>query len=538
VVYQNGSDVLHVTTASTTITGLTNGQTYGFAVAAHNSAGLGALTSVVSSVPSIVITVPDVPTGLTAVAGNGQVALNWTAPANDGGAAIDHYIIYQDGADVAHSNTNTATISGLTNGRSYSFAVAANNSVGTGAQTTSVSATPIITAPYPPTGLTATPGNAQVSLSWSAPINDGGASIDYYIVYQDGVDIQHVAATSVTITGLTNGQAYVYTVAAHNSVGAGISTSSVSATPNSTPTVPGVPTGLIATPGNTQVSLTWSTPGSNGGAAIDYYLIYVNGTARSDHYLVTSATITDLTNDQQYSFAVSAHNSVGEGPKSSVTTATPTKVAKVPGVPTGLVATPGNTQMTLSWDAPNNDGGAAIDYYIVYQDGIDVYHTTTTSQIITSLTNGQSYSYTVAAHNLVGIGVETSAVTATPVSGGPVPGVPTDFKVTAGNGKVTLSWTAPSGSTSIDYYIVYQDGVDIMHTSATSVTITGLNNGENYSFAVAAHNSGGIGTQTSVQNVTPGVSSSNNNMVYFLGVLALLVAIIIAGFLIVRRNRK
>ena len=80
----------------------------------------------------------------------------------------------------------------------------------------------------------------------------------------------------------------------------------VTATPIAALTVPDAPTGLVATPGNNQVSLSWTAPINDGGVVIDYYLIYLNGIARPDHYLTTSTTITGLTNDIQYTFSVVA----------------------------------------------------------------------------------------------------------------------------------------------------------------------------------------------------------------------------------------
>jgi Fibronectin type III domain len=543
IVYQNGIDIAHTTLTTKTVSGLINGISYTFKVAAHNSVGLGSQSAPVTCVP---LTIPGTPGGLSADPGNGRVSLGWSAPSSNGGAVIDYYIVYRNGTDIAHQTTNGQIVTGLTNGVSYTFTVAAHNAAGNGPQSSGVAATPITAKTAPnvpgmPTGLAATPGSAQVSLSWTAPTSNGGAPIDYYIVYLNGTDVQHPTGTGASVTGLSNGQTYDFSVAAHNSAGAGIQTPSVSATLNPSTAVPGVPTDLVATPGDGQVSLSWAAPSDNGGAIIDYYLVYVNGAARSDHYTTNSTTITGLTNDQPYSFAITAHNSVGEGPKSSALTVSPTTVAKVPGVPMGLSATPGNGLVTLSWATPDDNGGAAIDYYIVYQNGTEVVSTATASDNVTGLANGEPYDFTVAAHNSIGTGNQTPSITATPTSGFAVPGIPTNLTTAPGIGNVTLSWTAPSGGSSIDYYIVYQDGVDVSHTPSTSATITGLNDGENYSFSVAAHNAGGVGARSLAQNISPspnGASSGGDNMAYLSIVLALLIVAIIAAILVVRRNRK
>ena len=203
--------------------------------------------------------------------------------------------------------------------------------------------------------------------------------------------------------------------------------------------------------------------------------------------------------------------------------------------------------MTLNWTSPS--GNSSIDYYIVYQNGVDVGHTSATSATITGLTNGENYTFTVAAHNAGGAGAQSStqisspSLTAKPTTDPIAPGIPTNLLTVAGNGKVTLSWTPPSGNSSIDYYIIYQNGVDISHTPATSVTITGLTNGESYTFTVAAHNAAGVGIQSSAQSNSPSssnsaVASAGDNIAYLSIGLAALIAAIIAGFIVVRRNRK
>jgi hypothetical protein len=77
------------------------------------------------------------------------------------------------------------------------------------------------TNPGPVTGLTATPGNGQVALSWTAPANTGNSTIDKYIVSQDGVPLPDVfaPATSLLVTGLNNGQSYTFTVQVHTAAG-------------------------------------------------------------------------------------------------------------------------------------------------------------------------------------------------------------------------------------------------------------------------------------------------------------------------------
>lgn len=551
VVYQDGIDVKHVAGNSGTISGLMNNRSYSFAVGAHNYVGTGSKSGAILATP---YTAPDAPTGLAGALGNGQITLNWTAPAFDGGRDIDYYILYQDGVALPYYLTGPSTIiNGLINGRTYSFAVSAHNLAGIGVLSvaTSTSPSPAPTVPGTPSGLVAIPKNAEVSLSWKAPTRNGSSAIDYYIVYQDGIDITHSATNSTTISGLVNGHLYTFTVAAHNSAGTGAIASNVSATPfslNAGPTIPDAPTGLTVTPGNSQVSLSWSAPTNDGGSAVDYYLVYINGDVRTDHYFTTSTIIKGLTNGQQYGFEVAAHNAVGASAPSSQITAIPSTLKSVPEAPMQLTATAGNAQITLSWAAPSNNGGALVEYYIVYQNGIDISHPTSPTKTINGLSNGYPYNFTVAAHNSVGTGAQTPTVSAKPGVAVPVPDVPNDLIVSIGDGQVTLSWTAPSNSPGIDYYIIYQNGVDILHSNVNSTVISGLTDGKVYSFSVAAHNLGGVGTRSSAQNISPGASGStattisfaNMDLIIYSGILALLAIVIVAIFFAVKRrgNRK
>src|SRR6202046_1620895 len=114
-------------------------------------------------------TVPTAPMGLTAAAGNAQVTLNWTASSGATGYYVKRSTTSggpytQIATEAAASDTDT----GLTNGTKYFYVVSAYNSAGQSANSGEVNATPVLPRPAAPTGLSAAPGNAQVSLTWTA----------------------------------------------------------------------------------------------------------------------------------------------------------------------------------------------------------------------------------------------------------------------------------------------------------------------------------------------------------------------------------
>jgi fibronectin type 3 domain-containing protein len=227
-------------------------------------------------------------------------------------------------------NVTTTTRTGLANGTTYYFTVTAVNAAGEGAQATEANATPL-GAPGAPTNLSATRGNGQVALTWTAPASNGGSAITAYKLYRGTATnaetlIQTLGnVTSYTDISLANGTTYFYKVTAVNTVGESALSIEASATPA---TLPGAPAGLTATAGNNQVSLSWTAP-SNGGAAISAYKVYRSATSGAEAILTTLGNVTTYTNTglvagTTYFYKVSAVNAVGEGTLSGEASAIPT----------------------------------------------------------------------------------------------------------------------------------------------------------------------------------------------------------------------
>jgi hypothetical protein len=311
-------------------TGLTNGITYTFRVTSKSEAGEGGYTTA-SATPR---TIPSAVRSLTAVPGaSGQVRLSWLPPSSTGGAAVTDYVIQRlsngtwatinDGVRTATSYT----VGGLANGSRYWFRVLAKNVAGNSASSGAVSATPR-TFPSAVWSLTAVPGSSgQVRLTWRAPTSNGGASITDYVVQRapysstrwvtvnDGVR----TATTFTVGGLSNGTRYKFRVSAKNAAGLGGSSNMASQTPR---TVPSAPRDLRATPGYGRVTLAWSVPASNGGAAITRFVIQRSTTPTTGWVNLSTwtpattrtFTATGLRNGVRHYFRVAAANAAGQGP--------------------------------------------------------------------------------------------------------------------------------------------------------------------------------------------------------------------------------
>jgi fibronectin type 3 domain-containing protein len=275
-----------------------------------------------------------------------------------------------------------------------------------------------VSAPPSPTGLAATAGSDQVTLSWVA---SGGAS-SYYVYRGTTAGGESTTAIAIGVTtasyidtGLTNGTEYYYKVAAVNGGGASVLSGEASATPE--PSAPGAPTGLTLTAGNASVALTWTAP---GGATS--YNVYRGTTAGGESTTpiatgVTNASYADsgLTNGTTYYYRVAAINGGGASALSGEASATPQVSA--PPAPTALAATAGNAQVTLSWTAISSASS-----YSVYRGTTAGGESTTAiaSGITTAsytdggLTNGTTYYYEVAAVNAGGTSAMSGEASATP----------------------------------------------------------------------------------------------------------------------------
>ena len=341
-----------------TVENLTNGTTYKVKVRAVNDTGNGPESA------KDVVMMPAAPTGFTATPRDMQVDLSWEDPGN---YTITKYQYSTDGGtnfadipdtDASTTSYNVTVLSGgtdtaLANATTYTLAVRAVNASGAGPASTGT-ATPM-PAPAAPSGLSATPGDGRVTLSWTDP---GDASITKYQYSTDGganfSDFDggsSASTTSYTITGLDNGVTYTLALRAVNPSGeGGVSTATAVMVP--------------AASGDGQVVLSWDDPGN---PTIDEYQLSQSAPPppppewseiTGSNATTTTHTVTGLTNYTGYSFQIRAVNETGAGPASKSASAAP-RLPK-PVKPTGLGAVAGDENVTLSWQDPND---STIDVY-------------------------------------------------------------------------------------------------------------------------------------------------------------------------------
>lgn len=287
----------------------------------------------------------------------------------------------------------------------------------------------------------------------------------------------------------------------------------VLAAPVGAATNPGAPTAVKATPGDGMVTLTWGAPASDGGAPITSYFYQCGASGFHPVSVVYSGLIRGLTNGLWYDCQVWAYNAIGQGAPSNIR-----GTAIGPPWPlTGLKVAPGNAQAYLSWPLPSTNGGAAITGYKVTSSpgGLSCATTSELSCMMTGLTNGVLYSFTVTATNSVGTSQPSLPVQATMSDR---PGAPTGLTATLLTTPVTLpagsaraTWVAPAsngGSAITAYNVTTSPGGMSCKTMALTCDLAGLSPGTSYAFSVTASNTVGTSQAATATLLTPGVPSA------------------------------
>ena len=360
------------------------------------------------------------------------------------------------------------------------------------------------TVPDALAALTATAANAEVTLSWTAAASGDGAPITGYMIeYSVSADFSSppttrttaAAATSYTVSGLTNGTLYYFRVAAVNAAGTaayypGMGDAAVSATPA---TVPAAPSALLAMAANAAVTLSWTAAVNDGGAAITGYMIehslmvdFSSPTTATTMNDATSYTVSGLTNGTLYYFRVAAVNAAGTSayyPGAGGTAVSATPAPTVPAAPSALTATAADAKVTLSWDAPVNDGGAAITGYMLEYDTDMNFPSPTpattaaaaTSHTVSALTNATPYYFRVAAVNAVGTGAYYPGATDAAVSATPAAPVVSSFTPTSGAVDTEVKiWGTSFSSTATEDSISFGGSAYVVASGFIADTRVGL----------------------------------------------------------------
>ncbi|MCS5719732.1 putative Ig domain-containing protein [Herbiconiux sp. CPCC 205763] len=373
------------------------------------------------------------------------------------------------------------TVVGIVTSASMSAAIVQNSSVArvssADANPDTVTVTTPGTLPTTPSAVTASPAIGPVSGGDSVTLT--GTNTDDATAVEIGTTAEQAAATPVVLlpcpggvaaTGCFTQSGTVITISsmpartAASAVSITVVTSGLaSAAAYTYASAPATLAAPAATAGVTSATTTWVAPANNGSAITSYtvtpYLGTVAGTPVEVGPTVLSRTFTGLTVGGSYTFVVTATNAYGTSPaspKSAV--AVP---YTVPGPPTITAATAGDSSAVLTWTTPSN-GSSAITGYVVTPYVNNVAQTPRnftgagTTQTVTALTPGTSYTFTVAAQNAAGTGAPSTRSGAvvpnvSPTLTFPAPpsgqvGVPYSRQLTVTNGTSPFTWSVTAGS--------------------------------------------------------------------------------------------
>lgn len=429
---------------------------------------------------------PGAPATVSAVAGKAAATVSFSIPAANGSTITGYRVNCTPTCTPVTGAASPISVTGLTNGTSYTFTVTAIYAGGDGTPSAPSNAVTPADVPGAPTTLVARAGDTTATVSFAAPASDGGSPITLYRVRTGGVVVASAMASPITVTGLTNGQRYYFTVQAVNVVGGGPLSAVSNAVTPAPATVPGAPTGVTAAAGNTSATVSFTAPVSNGGSVITGYKVSCTPTCTVASGSASPVTVTGLTNGTSYTFKVVATNAIGDGPASVASNAV--VPGALPDAPTAVSAVAGNGEATVSFTAPASNGGTAITGYKVKSGG-SVVATGASSPIkVTGLTNGTAYTFTVAATNAVGDGPDSAAsMPVTPSTTGDLcaaNGLVRKTDVTAmdwgiggrvdnlnlkNNEAYVLSWTAPATLTTYRQILSLYSGATKLITISKDV---------------------------------------------------------------------
>ena len=499
---------------------------YWFKVRGENGGGYGTWSE-----PTLIETpkpyAPDAPTdlllsGLTST----SIVLDWRTPRYNGGSPITDYLIEvsSDGGttwrEVPHPAANSIhfSIFGLAPGTDYLVRVAAVNIAGRSDRMQS-SFTTLKSVASAPEGLSqANVDLTTLTLNWNLPATNGGDDITDYVVEvssDGGTNWTAIAHTpspvrSFNVNNLTKGKAYKFRVSAVNSLGTGAPSAVLSLTMGVT--VPSAPrTLVIGTVTSTTAALTWTPPTTNGGATISDYLVETSrdgGTIWNAVPHTASANpkldVTGLAPGISYLVRISAKNSAGYSESISGSFTTLLKVASAPSLISARDVS--DTTLTLGWQLPASNGGAAItDYTVQVSSNLGVTWTSIAHDpvnlrtfAVTALQAGTTYQFRVAAVTSVGPGAWSPVTTVTTL--GYTPNAPTGLTVSSKTtSTITLKWvkaTVTGGSAVRSYMIQYSKNNGSTWTTVTSkvkvtgvsLVVSGLKSKTTYLFRVIALN--------------------------------------------------
>jgi YD repeat-containing protein len=467
------------------LTGLTNGTAYTFSVRARDAAGnwgnpsSAILTTLDTAAPGQ----PGTP-AISSITATTATA-TWTAATDNVGVTGYEYQLNGGSWTAAAS---PQSLSGLTNGTSYTFAVRARDAAGNWGSPSSTSFSTSDTAAPSAPGVPTFTNVAQTSatISWTAATDNVGVT-GYQYRLNGGS--WNGASSGVTVSGLAASTLYNVEVRARDAAGNWGGSSSASfttvAAPDTTaPSAPGTPSFSSIT--GTSVTASWAAATDN--VAVTGYEYSINAGA-SWVTASSGVSIAGLTNGTTYTVLVRARDAAGNwgNPSSASFTTTDTAAPSAPGTPSFSSIT--GTSVVASWSAATDNVGVTGYEYSI--NGGSSWVGATSGVSIAGLTNGTSYTAQVRARDAAGNWSSPSSATfsTTDTAAPSAPGTPSFSSITGTT--VVVSWSAATDNVGVTAYEYSINGGSSWVSASSGVSITGLTNGTSYTVQVRARDAAG-----------------------------------------------
>jgi len=487
-------------TYSYTDTDIQNGKSYFYYVSAYRSVNGVIYEGLASAFTSTLNTAASVPQSLMAVPGDGTVTVSWEGNASDDGyelviTKLSNYNGTSTGVGTSRTIDQTALTykqNNLYNGDVYQYTVRSYILVN-GVKIYSAYSEPVTAtvgiALTTPQDLEAVASDGQINLSWSKVTGATGYTL--YATKTGGTTIEiDRTDTKYSHKNLNNGQIWSYYVKAYKIVNNVKVYSPASLTVTATVgTSIGIPQDLVAKPGEGQIDLSWSkVTGATG------YILYAskNGGAVQELDLsVVKFSHTGLSNGDKWSYYVKAYKDVnGVRVYSEASITVSATVGVYMAAPKDLNASTISGQITLTWTAVTGATGYKV-YRVSGGSYSEVADVTKTSAVITGLTDGAYYTFTVAAYKIVNSEkVYSEMAKSVTIRCGAYLSAPADVAIKAGDKELTISWSKVTGA---EGYVVYLYNTKTKSYEAITVVTTnsykhtGLTNGKAYTYIVAAY---------------------------------------------------